>query len=125
MAEQLPDPQPQRPAETKALTAGGSDGGLKEQDLRPFYDVPIEVSVQLDRKRVKLRQVLELRVDSVLPMGRSAGENVDLLLDGALVGNGEIVVIDNMVGLRITDLRSGRKRRGLTPSETRAEEDGR
>ena len=58
----------------------------------------------MDRKRVKVREVLNLQVGSVVEMERSAGENVDLLLDGLLVGNGEIVVIEDMMGLRVTDL---------------------
>jgi flagellar motor switch protein FliN/FliY len=72
--------------------------------LRHFLDIPIEVGVELDRKRLKVRQVLDLKVGSVLKMDRSAGENVDLVLDGVVVGTGEIVVIEDMMGLRITDL---------------------
>ncbi len=69
-----------------------------------FADIPIHVGVQLDRKRVTVKEVLNLQVDSVVEMERSAGENVDLLLDGLMVGNGEIVVIEDMMGLRVTDL---------------------
>ncbi len=83
---------------------GGLPDTLDNEAFGRFADMPIDVGVQLDRKRVKVREVLNLQVGSVVEMERSAGENVDLLLDGLLVGNGEIVVIEDMMGLRVTDL---------------------
>ena len=75
-----------------------------ERVLSVLSDIPIRVSVQLDHKLVTVVEVLDLRVDSIVKLERSAGENVDLLLEGLVAGNGEIVVIDDMMGLRITDL---------------------
>jgi len=72
--------------------------------MERFADIPITLSVQLDRKWTSIREILELKVDSVIKLNRSAGENVELLLDGVLVGNGEIVVIEDLMGLRVTDL---------------------
>ena len=72
--------------------------------LRRFTDLSIEVGVQLGRKPIKFQEVLALRVNSVIRMDRSAGENVDLLLENQCVGKGEIVVIEDLMGLRITDL---------------------
>ncbi|MDA1312188.1 MAG: FliM/FliN family flagellar motor switch protein [Acidobacteria bacterium] len=72
--------------------------------FRSFLDLPIQVSVQMGRKLVKFREVLDLEVDSVIRMNKSAGENVDLLLENLTVGRGEIIVIEDMMGLRITDL---------------------
>ncbi len=72
--------------------------------LRHFTDLPIEVGVQLGRKPIRFQEVLALRVNSVIRMDRSAGENVDLLLENQCVGKGEIVVIEDLMGLRITDL---------------------
>jgi len=77
---------------------------IEEAAFARFHDLPVTLSAQLDRKRVKLREVLDLGVESVLKLERSAGENVDLLMDGAVVGNGEVVVIEDAMGLRITDL---------------------
>lgn len=62
------------------------------------------IGVRLDHKLVKFKEILELRTGSVIQLDRSAGENVDLLLNGYLIGNGEIVVIEDTMGLRITDL---------------------
>ena len=78
--------------------------GLSQLDQ--LRDVPIKLSVQLDRKWLKVSQILEFREGSVIELSRPAGENVDLLMDGEPVGNGEIVVIEDTMGLRITDLRA-------------------
>ncbi len=78
----------------------------KDKDLARFADIPLELGVQLDRRRISVRDVLGLDEGALIRLGRSAGENVDLLLHGVLAGSGEIVVIDEMVGLRITDIYS-------------------
>ncbi len=75
-----------------------------------FGDLPLRAAVHLDRPRFRVRELLNLERNSVIRLQRSAGENVDLMLNGTLVGTGEVVVIDEMVGLRITDIRKeGRK----------------
>ena len=70
-----------------------------------FRDLPIQAAVHLDRRRLLVRELLNLERESVIRLERSAGENVDLVLNGTLVGSGEIVVIDELVGLRITEIR--------------------
>lgn len=74
------------------------------QAMERFADIPITLSVQLDRKWTSIREILELKVDSIVKLNRSAGENVELLMDGVPVGSGEIVVIEDLMGLRVTDL---------------------
>ena len=80
------------------------------EDLRPpmeqishLADVGIEVEVELDRKQLTVREILELESGSVLKMTRSAGENIDILVGGTLVGFGEIVLVEDTVAVRITD----------------------
>jgi flagellar motor switch protein FliN/FliY len=92
--------------------AAGSDTPVQDsaaaeesQALLPFLDVPVEVTVELARKKLKVREILNLQIDSIIQMDQSAGENVDLRLNGVAVGNGEIVVIEDMMGLRLTDLK--------------------
>lgn len=70
-----------------------------------FRDLPMRAAVHLDRRRLLVRELLSLERGAVIRLERSAGENVDLVLNGTLVGSGEVVVIDEMVGLRITDIR--------------------
>jgi len=89
----------------KAELASSSDAdGAGRSDFDRFRDIPIQAAVHLDRRRIEVRQLLGIERDSIIQLERSAGENVDLLLNGTLVGSGEIVVIDDMVGLRITDI---------------------
>lgn len=66
-------------------------------------DVPLRIEVELDRKVMTLAQILELDSGSVVRMTRSAGENIDILVGGTLVGFGEIVIIEETVGVRMTD----------------------
>lgn len=72
-------------------------------EIASVADVPVKVEVQLDRKIVTIGDVLDLDVDSVIRMTRSAGENIDILIGGTLFGFGEIVIIEDAVGVRITD----------------------
>ncbi|HLJ46802.1 MAG TPA: FliM/FliN family flagellar motor switch protein [Bryobacteraceae bacterium] len=73
------------------------------EEIAFFADVPVDVEVELDRTVMTLSQVLELDVESVIRMTRSAGENIDILIGGRVIGSGEIVIIEDAVGLRITD----------------------
>ena len=73
------------------------------QEVAFLADVPVQIEVELDRKVMSIGQILELDVDSVIRMTRSAGENIDILIGGTLVGSGEIVIIEDAVGVRITD----------------------
>ncbi|MGA2599402.1 MAG: FliM/FliN family flagellar motor switch protein [Bryobacteraceae bacterium] len=73
------------------------------EEIANLSDVPVEVEVELDRKIMTISQVLDLDVDSVIRMTRSAGENIDILVGGTLIGFGEIVIIEDAVGVRITD----------------------
>ncbi len=76
------------------------------QEISFLADVPLRIEAELDRKVMTLAQLLDLDVGSVVRMTRSAGENIDILVGGALVGFGEIVIIEETVGVRMTDFNS-------------------
>ena len=78
-----------------------------QEEIAPLGEIPVEVEVELDRKTMTAREVLDLEEGSVIGTGRSAGENIDLYVGGVLFGSGEIVVIENTLGVRITDFRDG------------------
>ena len=78
-----------------------------QEEIAPLGEIPVEVEVELDRRTMTAREVLELTEGSVIGTGRSAGENIDLYVGGVLFGSGEIVVIENTLGVRITDFRDG------------------
>lgn len=68
-----------------------------------LLDVMLDLEVELDRRVMRMREVLELAEGSVIRMTRSAGENIDIIVGGSLVGFGEIVIIEDTMGVRITD----------------------
>jgi len=68
-----------------------------------LLDVLLDLEVELDRRVMRMREVLQLEVGSVIRMTRSAGENIDIIVGGSLVGFGEIVIIEDTMGVRITD----------------------
>ena len=85
------------------LHPAGIAGG-EGADLRRLHDVPVELAVEIGRTRMTLGQTLELRPGSVVSLNRLAGEPVDLLINGKPIARGEVVVIDEEFGLRVTDV---------------------
>jgi flagellar motor switch protein FliN len=73
------------------------------EEVKLYLDIPLDVEVELDRRILTVRQILDLDRDSVVRMNRSAGENLDVRIGGALVGFGEIVVNETTTGIRLTD----------------------
>ena len=73
------------------------------EEIGHLADIPVDVDVELDRKTMTVRGILMLDQGSVIKMMRSAGENIDIYVGGALLGSGEIVIIEEAVGVRITD----------------------
>jgi flagellar motor switch protein FliN/FliY len=76
------------------------------EEIAHLYDTRIDLEVELDRKIMTLRDLLRIEVGGVLRMARSAGENIDVLVDGKVIGFGEIVIIEDAMGIRVTDFRS-------------------
>jgi len=76
-----------------------------QEEIAPLGEVPVEIEIELDRRVMNGRQVLQLEEGSVIETERSAGENIDIYIGGVLCGSGEIVVIENTLGVRITDFR--------------------
>lgn len=75
-------------------------------EIGHFSDIPLDVLVELDRRVLEVREILALEKGSVIKMNRSAGENLDILVGGALLAYGEIVIIESTMGVRITDFNS-------------------
>ena len=69
-----------------------------------FADLPVEVEIELDRRGMRLREILELTTGSVIPMTKTAGDYLDIYVAGMPVGRGEVVVLEKTVGVRITAL---------------------
>ncbi|MBE3590232.1 MAG: flagellar motor switch protein FliN [Firmicutes bacterium] len=78
--------------------------------LEIVMDVPLEVTVELGRTHQRVRDVLELGPGAVIELDRMAGEPVDVLVNGRLVAKGEVVVVDEAFGVRITEILSPEQR---------------
>lgn len=73
------------------------------EQIAPLADVRLDVEVELDRRIMSLKDVMNLSTGSIIRMTRSAGENIDILVGGTLTAFGEIVIIEDGMGVRITD----------------------
>jgi flagellar motor switch protein FliN/FliY len=76
---------------------------MDEPSWEPLADVPLRLEIELDRKTMTVGEILSLEEGGVLRLGRSAGENVSLRVSGAPVASGEIVILEDNMGVRITD----------------------
>jgi flagellar motor switch protein FliN/FliY len=94
----------------EALEAPGpvvtSDGA----DLGRVLDVPVELAVEIGRTTMTIGETLSLSPGSIVSLNRLAGEPVDLLVNGKVIAQGEVVVIDEEFGMRITDIVSAQQR---------------
>jgi len=76
-----------------------------QEEVAPLAEIPVEIEIELDRRTMTTREVLRLREGSIIGTLRSAGENIDIYIGGVLSASGEIVMIENALGVRITDFR--------------------
>ncbi len=74
------------------------------EELHHFLDIPIKVTIQLANRTMKVRDILQLQPDSIVELPRSAGENVDILMNDRLVAFGEVMELEGSTGIRLTDL---------------------
>lgn len=88
----------------------GQDVGGKPQNIQLLLDVRLPVTVELGRSRLPVREILEFGPGSIVELDRAASEPVDLLVNGVLVAHGEVVVIEDHFGVRLTSLISPEER---------------
>lgn len=104
-------PQPPVAVQPAAFPDLGRAGaGQEPQNIDLIMDVPLQLTVELGRTRKQIREVLALGPGSVVELDKLAGEAVDVLVNGKLVAKGEVVVIDENFGVRITDIVSPAER---------------
>src|SRR5215216_8087722 len=100
--EPMSDPVDYVPFET--TVTGAADG---PPELERLYDVPVELAVEIGRTQMTIRETLALGPGSIVTLNRLAGEPVDLLVNGKPIARGEVVVIDEEFGLRVTEVLGG------------------
>jgi flagellar motor switch protein FliN len=105
------------PFETTTAAEPAPVADASELDLERLYDVPVELAVEIGRTHMTIREALALGPGSIVTLQRLAGEPVDLLVNGKPIARGEVVVIDEEFGLRVTDvLDSSQPAQDLAPN---------
>jgi flagellar motor switch protein FliN/FliY len=88
--------------------APGTTGG-HANDINMILDIPVQITVELGRTRIPIKHILQLAQGSVVELDGLAGEPMDVLVNGCLIAQGEVVVVNDKFGIRLTDI--------VTPSE--------
>jgi flagellar motor switch protein FliN/FliY len=101
MEEQMQEAHQDRIYEELDRGAAPADGGA---DLGRLQNVPVELAVEIGRTRMTIGEALALGIGSVVTVGRLAGDPVDLLVNGRVIARGEVVAIEEELGLRITEI---------------------
>ena len=108
--ESLPQTESARPAAPmfEQLTPGAS-APAHANDINMILDIPVQLTVELGRTKIPIKQILQLAQGSVVELDGLAGEPMDVLINGCLIAQGEVVVVNEKFGIRLTDI--------ITPSE--------
>ncbi|MGQ8366401.1 flagellar motor switch protein FliN [Glaciecola sp. 1036] len=76
----------------------------EDQKLETILDIPVTISMEVGRTNISIRNLLQLNQGSVVELDRVAGEPLDVLVNGTLIAHGEVVVINDKFGIRLTDV---------------------
>ncbi len=98
---------PEAPPLFPQLGAGSAPAPRDDIDL--VLDIPVQLTVELGRTRIPIKHILQLAQGSVIELDALAGEPMDVLVNGFLIAQGEVVVVNDKFGIRLTDI--------VTPSE--------
>ena len=92
------------------FTNFSNDGAVNAgNDINMILDIPVQLTVELGRTRIPIKHILQLAQGSVVELEAMAGEPMDVLVNGYLIAQGEVVVVNDKFGIRLTDV--------VTPSE--------
>ncbi len=121
MADQSATPQSSSARGTDATLMRGAPAPIFEQfsgggaklgtpnDIDLILDIPVQLTVELGRTRIAIKNLLQLAQGSVVELDGMAGEPMDVLVNGCLIAQGEVVVVNEKFGIRLTDI--------ITPAE--------
>ena len=83
---------------------GGAGGATAHNDLDMILDIPVQLTVELGRTKMPIKNLLQLAQGSVVELAGMAGEPLDVLINGFLIAQGEVVVVNDKLGIRLTDI---------------------
>ncbi|UJW81309.1 flagellar motor switch protein FliN [Hydrogenophaga sp. SL48] len=95
--------------DSRATPAPAPASGNPMQDIQMVLDIPVQLTVELGRTKVPIKYILQLAQGSIVELDALAGEPMDVLINGYLIAQGEVVVVNDKFGIRLTDI--------VTPSE--------
>jgi len=87
-----------RPEDERPIT------GEEKRKLDTILDIPVTISMEVGRSNLSIRNLLQLNQGSVVELDRVAGEALDVLVNGTLIAHGEVVVVNDKFGIRLTDV---------------------
>ena len=102
--EQQVDDGSAQPAEFAELQSDTPAEVSSDIKLEAILDVPVTVSMEIGRTHINIRNLLQLNQGSVVELNRLAGEPLDVLVNGTLIAKGEVVVVNEKFGIRLTDI---------------------
>jgi len=105
MTDELPDPGV---AESEEVTLESKAASAK--NLEVVLDIPIRLSMEVGHTKISIRKLLQLNKGSIVELTRTAGEPLDVLVNGTLVAQGEVVVVNDKFGVRLLDVISPEQR---------------
>jgi flagellar motor switch protein FliN/FliY len=109
LAEQTATPVAEAPAATAFQPLTGATPSSTHNDIDLILDIPVQLTVELGRTKIAIKNLLQLAQGSVVELDGLAGEPMDVLVNGCLIAQGEVVVVNDKFGIRLTDI--------ITPSE--------
>ncbi|MFN3883365.1 MAG: flagellar motor switch protein FliN [Rhodocyclaceae bacterium] len=109
MQEQAAQGKAAAPATKLFEPLGGGAAAPANQGLELILDIPVQLTVELGRTKISIRNLLQLAHGSVVELDGLAGEPMDVLVNGTLIAQGEVVVVNEKFGIRLTDI--------ITPQE--------
>ncbi len=109
MAEQTSAPEQPTAQPHVFAQLAGAGSATAHNDLDMILDIPVQLTVELGRTKMPIKNLLQLAQGSVVELAGMAGEPLDVLINGFLIAQGEVVVVNDKLGIRLTDI--------ITPSE--------
>jgi flagellar motor switch protein FliN/FliY len=98
-----------QPAQIFEQLSGSADSATTPQGFDMILDIPVALTVELGRTKISIRNLLQLAHGSVVELDGLAGEPMDVMVNGTLIAQGEVVVVNDKFGIRLTDI--------ITPQE--------
>ena len=106
-AAETPAADPAKPHVFEQFASGADNSGRNDLDM--ILDIPVLLTVELGRTKMPIKNLLQLAQGSVVELAGLAGEPLDVMINGFLIAQGEVVVVNDRLGIRLTDI--------ITPSE--------